>query len=454
MNDITPENKMASMPMKKLLFTMALPMMLSMMIQALYNVVDSIFVAKISENALGAVSLAFPMQNFIIAVSAGTGIGINALLSKSLGQKNFELSNKISSVSLFLAFCGWILFCLIGIIFIDVYLEGQTDVQEIIDLGRIYLRICLFGSLGIFFQVISEKLLQSTSLTTHSMIVQGTGAIINIILDPILIFGLFGFPELGITGAALATVIGQFSGAILGIYMNITKNKDISFSIKNALPNKEILKNIFSIALPSMLMMSIGSIMVFLLNMILSTFSSTAVVAFGACFKLYSFIMMPIFGITNSVIPIIAYNYGANNLDRIKQCFKYASICSAVFMSCGMLVFLSIPAQLLSLFDASDEMLSIGIVALRIVSFSFPLISFNIICSSTFQSLGNGVYSLCVSIIRQLGVIIPVAYLLSLSGNLNIIWFAFPIAEVVGIAFSLFFLNKIKKRVENDLSIV
>lgn len=451
--DNAKENKMGNMPMKKLLFTMALPMMISMMIQALYNVVDSVFVAKISENALGAVSLAFPMQNFIIAVSAGTGIGINALLSKSLGQKDFELTNKIASISLFLAFCGWILFCIIGVLFIDIYLEGQTDVQEIIDLGRTYLQICLFGSLGIFFQVISEKLLQSTSLTTHSMIVQGTGAIINIILDPILIFGLFGLPELGITGAALATVIGQFSGAILGIFMNITKNKEITFSIKNALPNKEILKNIFAIAFPSMLIMSIGSIMVFLLNMILTTFSSTAVVAFGACFKLYSFIMMPIFGVTNSIVPIIAYNYGAGNLDRIKECFKYASITAFTFMTVGMLIFLSIPSELLSIFDASEEMLSIGVVALRIVSLCFPLISFNIVCSSAFQSLGNGMYSLCVSVIRQLGVIIPVAYLLSLSGNLNIIWFAFPIAEIVGIGFSLFFLRKITKRVEKDLAV-
>lgn len=448
----TNENKMGVMPIKILLFKMAIPMMLSMMIQALYNVVDSIFVAQISENALGAVSLAFPMQNFIIAVAAGIGIGVNSFLSKSLGRKDFQLSNKVASVSLLLAFCSWIIFFFIGLFFIDIYLAGQTDVPEIIDLGRSYLQICLFGSLGIFIQVISEKLLQSTGLTTHSMMVQGTGAIINIILDPILIFGWFGFPALGIAGAAYATVIGQTSGAILGIYMNLTKNKEIHFDLKEIMPTSAILKSIFSIAIPSMLMMSIGSIMVFFLNMILSSFSSTAVVAFGACFKLYSFVMMPIFGITNSLIPIIAYNYGAGNISRIKEGFKYGCISAISLMTFGMVIFLTFPSQLLSIFDASDELLSIGVTALKTVSFSFPLIAFSIICSSTFQALGNGLYSLCTSLIRQLGIMIPVAYALSLTGNLDLIWLAFPIAEFVGVLCSILFLKKSLKKVTTDIS--
>lgn len=444
-------NKMGIMPIKKLLFQMSLPMILSMTIQALYNVVDSMFVAKISENALSAVSLAFPMQNFIISVSVGIGVGVNSLLSKNLGQHNFKSANKVASVSLFLAFCSWLMFVFIALFFIDFYLKGQTDVQEIIDLGRAYLRICLFGSLGIFIQVTTEKLLQSTGLTTYNMMVQGTGAIINIILDPILIFGLFGMPALGVAGAGIATVIGQFSGATLGLYLNYSKNKEIKITTSDMLPTKTIVSDIFKIAIPSILMLSVGSVMVFFLNKILNSFTPTAIAVFGSCYKLQSFVMMPVFGITNSVIPIVAYNYGALKMDRIKETIRHAIIWSIAIMTTGMFIFQLFPRNLLSIFDASPEMLAIGIPALKIISLCYPTAAFNIVCSSVYQALGCGSYSLVVSLTRQLIFLLPIAYVLSLSSNLELVWLCFPISEIIGFSLSIFLIRKLLKFVSSEI---
>lgn len=442
------ENKMGTMPINKLLFSMSVPMIISMLVQALYNIVDSAFVAQISENALSAVSLAFPMQNFMIAVAAGTGVGTNALLSKSLGARKFDTANKTASVSVFLAIINWLFFVLICIFFTKSFLRGQTDVAEIIQEGETYLHIVLIGSLGIFVEVAMERLLQSTGRTVYAMISQSVGAIVNIVLDPILIFGLFGLPEMGVAGAAMATVIGQFISCAVGITLNLKKNPEIHIQIKNMLPNPTILKNIYIVALPSILMISIGSIMIFCMNRILDGFTSTAIAVFGVYFKLQSFIFMPVFGLNNGMVPIIAYNYGARNKLRINQTIKLSIITAIVIMLVGFAIFQIIPEKLLAMFKASENMIAIGVPALRIISFSFLLAGYNIVASSVFQALGNGIYSLSISVARQLVVLLPAAYLLARLGELNSVWLSFPIAEVVAFALCSLFLVQILKRLD------
>ena len=439
------ENKMGVMPENKLLLTMSLPMMAAMLIQALYNIVDSIFVAQISENALSAVSLAFPMQNFMIAVGTGTGVGVNALLSKNLGAKRFKLANKTANVSMFLVLMNWILFIFVGLFLAEPFLRGQTDVAEIVDYGNTYLRICCVASLGVYAEIALERLLQATGRTMYTMITQATGAIVNIVLDPILIFGMFGMPKMGIAGAALATVIGQFIAAGLALYFNLRKNLEIQFQFSNILPTKFILYNIYKVAVPSILMVSIGSVMMFFMNRILAVFTTTAIAVFGVYSKLQSFIFMPIFGMNNGMVPIVAYNYGARKRERIVKTVRLAVMYAVLLMLIGFAIFQSIPDKLLLMFNASAEMLQIGEPALRLISFSFLLAGFNIICSSVFQALGNGVYSLIISIIRQLVVLVPVAFLLSQMGVLDRIWLAFPIAEVAASLLCVFFLKKISK---------
>lgn len=439
------ENKMGTMPVNKLLLNMSLPMMIAMLIQALYNIIDSIFVAQISENALSAVSLAFPMQNFMIAVGTGTGVGVNALLSKSLGAKRIKIANKTANISIFLVFMNWLLFVCIGLFVSVPFLKGQTNVAEIVTYGDIYLKICCVASLGIFAEIALERLLQATGRTFYTMVTQGIGAVINIILDPILIFGMFGLPKMGVIGAALATVIGQFVAAGLALYFNLKKNHEIQFAWKNMLPQKFILAHIYKVAIPSILMVSIGSVMMFFMNRILAVFTTTAIAVFGVYFKLQSFILMPIFGMNNGMVPIIAYNYGARNRERITKTIRYAVVYAVCMMLLGFALFQIIPDKLLLLFDASDAMLAIGIPALRFISISFLLAGFNIISSSVFQAMGNGVYSLIVSVIRQLFILVPVAYVLSRTGILDIIWLAFPIAEVCAALLCVFFLKKILK---------
>ncbi len=442
------ENKMGAMPVNKLLFSMSVPMVISMLVQALYNIVDSAFVAQISENALSSVSLAFPMQNFMIAVAAGTGVGTNALLSKSLGAKKFDTANKTASVSIFLAFINWLAFVIICLVFTTPFLKGQTNVAEIIEGGEVYLHIVLIGSLGIFVEVAMERLLQSTGRTFEAMISQGVGAVTNIILDPIFIFGLFGLPKMGVAGAAIATVIGQFVSCGVGIFLNLRRNHEIHIHVKNAIPNKHILKSIYIVAMPSILMISIGSIMIFFMNRILDGFTPTAIAVFGVYFKLQSFIFMPVFGLNNGMVPIIAYNYGARNRQRIHQTIKLSIIAAVIMMLAGFAIFQFLPYKLLTIFKASENMIAIGVPALRIISFSFLLAGYNIVSSSVFQALGNGVYSLIISIARQLVVLLPAAYLLSRLGNLNHVWLAFPIAEITAFALCTVYLIRIMKKLD------
>lgn len=441
----TKENKMGTMPVHKLLLDMSLPMMIAMLVQALYNIIDSIFVAQISENALSAVSLAFPMQNFMIAVATGTGVGVNALLSKCLGAKRFNIANKTANSSLFLTLMNWIIFVLVGLLIAKPFLRGQTDVAEIVTLGTTYLRICCIASLGIFAEICLERLLQATGRTIFTLGTQATGAIINIILDPILIFGWFGMPAMGIAGAALATVIGQFVAAALALYCNIHKNHEIKFDFKNIIPTKFILYQVYKVAIPSILMVSIGSVMMFFINRILAVFTTTAIAVFGVYFKLQSFIFMPIFGMNNGMVPIVAYNFGARKRERIIHTVKLAIKYAIGMMLIGFFIFQIIPDKLLLLFNASPDMIAIGVPALRLISICFLLAGFNIICSSVFQALGNGVYSLIVSAVRQLVLLVPVAFLLSKTGILNRIWLAFPIAEVGAAILCIFFLRKMMR---------
>jgi putative MATE family efflux protein len=370
------------------------------------------------------------------------------LLSKSLGAKKFDTANKTASVSIFLAVMNWLVFVLICLFFTTPFLKGQTDVAEIIQGGEVYLHIVLIGSLGIFVEVAMERLLQSTGRTFDAMISQGVGALINIVLDPILIFGLFGLPKMGVAGAAIATVIGQFISCMVGVTLNLKRNHEVHIQIKEMLPNKAILKSIYIVALPSILMISIGSIMIFCMNRILDGFTSTAIAVFGVYFKLQSFIFMPVFGLNNGMVPIIAYNYGARSKPRIHQTIKLSVIAAIVIMFAGFAVFQILPEKLLGMFKASENMIAIGVPALKIISFSFLLAGYNIVASSVFQALGNGIYSLIISVARQLVVLLPAAYILSRFGELNKVWLAFPIAEVVAFALCSFFLVRIMKRLD------
>lgn len=445
--EIRQENKMGVMPVPKLIITMSLPIMISMLVQALYNIVDSMFVAKISENALTAVSMAFPLQNLMISVATGTAVGVNALLSRHLGAKDFQKVNKIADHAIFLAVASYLAFLLIGLFGSEVFFRSQTDIEEIIVHGTSYIRICCCLSLGLFVAIFCERLLQSTGKTVYSMISQGIGAITNIILDPILIFGMFGLPQMGVAGAALATVIGQILGAMTGIVLNVTRNKEISIRMKGFRPDFALIKQIYEIGIPSIIMASIGSVMTYGMNRILMGFSSTATAVFGVYFKLQSFIFMPVFGLNNGVIPVIAYNYGAAKRDRVLKAVKTSIVIAVCIMMMGLMVFQMIPDVLLSLFDASETMLSIGVPALRIVSLSFVFAGFCIACSSVFQALGLATYSMVTSVARQLLVLLPVAYLFSLTGNLYLVWFAFPIAELMSLTVTVVYMIRINKKV-------
>ena len=437
------ENKMGVMPVNRLLITMSLPMVISMLVQALYNIVDSVFVAQINEAALTAVSMAFPIQNLMIAVAAGTGTGVNALLSKSLGEKNKRMVDDTANMGVFLAICSYAVFAIIGIFLSRIYFAAQISDAQIIEYGDEYMSvICLF-SFGLFGQIITERLLQATGRTIFTMFTQGIGAIINIILDPILIFGLLGLPAMGVTGAAAATVIGQIIAAILGFVCNAVYNHDITLSIKGIFTiDTTVISKVYQVGIPSIIMQSITSVMTFSLNKILATFSSTAVAVFGVYYKLNSFIFMPVFGMNNGLVPILSYNYGARKPDRIKKTIKLGMKYAVAIMIFGLLLFELFPSGLLGIFDASQEMLSIGCVALRIIASSFVFAGVAIICSTVFQAIGNPLHSLIMSVCRQLLVIVPVAWLLSLSGRLELVWLAFPIAEFVSVAMSIFFMKK------------
>lgn len=441
------ENKMGVMPIDKLIVSMSLPIMVSMLVQALYNIIDSIFVAKISENALTAVSMAFPIQNLMIAVGVGTAVGMNALLARSLGEKDFDKVNKIAENGIFLAILSYLAFLLLGLFFSESFFRSQTDIEEIIVYGTQYLSVCCCLSFGVFVQVMFERMLQATGKTVYSMISQGVGAIVNIILDPILIFGLLGLPKMGVIGAAAATVIGQVVAAIVGIVLNQTKNPEVRIQLKGFRPNGGIIRQIYGIGVPSIVMQAIGSVMTYGMNRILISFTPTATAVFGVYFKLQSFIFMPVFGLNSGVIPIMAYNYGANKRERVTKTLKHTVGYAVTILTLGFVLFQTIPGLLLQMFNASEHMLTLGIPALRIISISFIPAAIGISCSGAFQALGKAVYSMLVSIARQLVVLLPAAFLLALSGNVNLVWWAFPIAELFSLVMTLVFMRKLYKNI-------
>lgn len=445
-NAMQQENKMGVMPVNRLLVSISLPIMISMLVQALYNVVDSMFVAQVSENALTAVSLAFPAQNLMIAVATGTGVGVNALLSKSLGEKNYDQANRTANHAVLLACCNYAVFAILGMAFSRRFFEAQTQVAEIIAYGTSYLRVCTLFSFGIFIQITFERLLQSTGKTMYSMFTQGLGAIINIILDPILIFGWLGLPALGVAGAAIATVIGQISAGVLGWFLNQRKNHEIQLSIKGFRPEGHIIGKIYKVGIPSIIMASIGSVMTFGMNKILILFSTTATAVFGVYFKLQSFVFMPVYGLNNGLVPIISYNYGAKKPKRIIQAIRLSILYAVSIMLVGLVVFQLCTERLLSFFNASEHMMSIGTVALRVISLHFIIAGFSVICSSVFQSLSHGLLSLSSSLLRQLVVLLPVAFWIARIGVLDYVWWAFPIAEVFSALSCALFLRYVYQK--------
>ena len=443
--EVKEENKMGTMPVGKLIFNMSLPMMVSMLVQALYNIVDSIFVANLSENALTAVSLAFPLQTLLIAVGAGTGVGMNALLSKSLGEKNFKKANDTAANAAVLYILSYILFLILGFSVVKpFYLSqiGNADV-EIMEMGIEYLSTVMIFSFGLFTQFFFERLLTSTGRTIFSMTSQLTGAVTNIILDPILIFGLFGAPKMGVTGAAIATVIGQCVAGIVAAACNHKYNHDVKLSFKGFKPDLKIIGTIYAVGVPSIIMQSIGSIMTYCMNRILIEFSSTATAVFGVYFKLQSFFFMPVFGLNNGITPIISYNYGAKKRKRMIHTIKLSMAVAFCLTFVGFIAFEAIPQVLLGMFNSSQQLLEIGIPALRIIGIHFLIAWFCIVAGTVFQALGKAVFSMIVSIMRQLFVLVPAAYILAKVGGLHAVWWSFPIAEIISLAVSLTFLIRI-----------
>ena len=439
------ENKMGTMPVGKLLFNMAFPMVLSMLVQALYNVVDSIYVSNISESAVTALSLAFPIQNIQIGFSTGIGVGVNALLSKSLGEGDREAANHAAGTGISLALMASALFMLFGFFGTTPYYSVQSDVAETVQNGIAYSSICCIFTLGLFMEILFERLLQASGRTVHTMITQSVGAVANIILDPIFIFGVepLGIPAMGIAGAAIATVIGQWLAALLALIFNLRFNPDVRFALRYLRPTKAALKPILAVGVPSIVMMCIGAVMNFSMNQILQSFNETATGVFGIYYKLQSFFFMPLFALNNATISIVAYNYGARKPKRISATLWRACFTAAAIMLLGLLAFQLIPQVLLGFFNPSEEFLRIGISALRIISIHFPLAAFGIALGASFQALGNGIYATVTSLCRQMIALLPAAFLLSLTGEVTNVWWAFPIAEVVSLTVTLLLFRRI-----------
>ncbi|MCQ2420466.1 MAG: MATE family efflux transporter [Clostridia bacterium] len=445
------ENKMGYMPVGKLVFTMSLPMIISMLVQACYNIIDSIYISRFSEEALAAISYAFPAQNLMIGFATGVGVGVNALLSKSLGEKNYDRANRTAGNGLLLSTVSYILFLLFALFGAQWFISFQTKTETIIRYGTEYLTICCGFSFGIFGEILFERYMQATGRTLLTMFTQGLGAVVNIVLDPIFIFGYFGLPAMGAKGAAIATVIGQILAFLLAVILNHFKNPDVNLSAAALKPEKFIIGRILEVGIPSILMMAVGSLMTTGMNKILNKFSDLAVTVFGVYFKLQSFIFMPVFGLNNGVIPIIAFNYGARHRKRMLSAIKIGVIAATGFMILGILVMQLLPAQALSLFEASEEMLAIGVPALRIISISYIFAGACIAISSVFQALGHGTYSTIVSVARQLLILLPMAYLFSLTNNLNMVWLAYPIAEIMSITVTLLLFFRLYKKTIRDL---
>ncbi len=441
-------NKLGTMPISKLIWNMSLPIIVSMLVQALYNIVDSVFVSRICEQALTAVSLAFPAQNLMIGLATGTAVGVNALMGRALGAGDRERANHIATNGVFLAGVGFAICAILAAFFARTFFAAQTSIDYIVDNGATYLRICCCASLGLFAEIMFERLLQGTGRSILSMYTQGLGAIVNIILDPICIFVL----NMGVAGAAVATVIGQICGCTLALYFNLKKNHDIHLHFKGFRPHWKVIGQIYAIGLPSVVMVAIGSVMTFCMNKILIAYHSakeTAATAFGIYFKLNSFIFMPIFGLNNGVVPIVAYNYGAQHRKRMTETIKRSTIYASCIMLLGMVIFLSIPATLLKIFDATDTLLAVGVPALRIISLSFCMAGASIALTSAFQALGKSVYSMIISIIRQLVFLVPLAYVLARYGagigNDDLVWWSYPIAEIAALTVSLLFFRHMYK---------
>lgn len=445
------ENKMGYMPVGKLVFTMSLPMIISMLVQACYNIIDSIYISRFSEEALAAVSYAFPAQNLMIGFATGVGVGVNAVLSKSLGEKNYKGVNKAAGNGLLLAVVSYVLFLIFGLFGANWFISFQTETQSIVEYGTDYLSVCCCFSFGIFGEVLFERYMQSTGRTIYTMFTQGIGAICNIILDPIFIFGYLGFPAMGAKGAAIATVIGQIIAFLIAVVLNALKNPEVKLDKDAFVPDRHIIGRILEVGIPSILMMAVGSLMTTGMNKILHRFSDLAVTVFGVYFKLQSFVFMPIFGLNNGVIPIVAFNYGARHKKRMLKAVKVACFAASGFMAFGLLIMQVFPAQALSLFDASPAMLEIAVPALRIISTSYIFAGICIALGSVFQALGHGTYSTIVSIARQLLILLPTAYLFSLSGKLNLVWLAFPIAEIMSITVTIILFVRIYRNVIKDI---
>ena len=440
------ENKMGVMPVNKLLLSMSLPMMLSMLVQALYNIVDSIFVSRVDEYAVRAVSLAFPVQSLMIALAVGTAVGVNALLSRALGEKNYERVNKVASNGLFAIIICYFLFLIVGLTLVKPFMASQSDVEQVRVYGNAYLSICCVLSIGIYIQTIFERLLQSTGKTFYTMITQGIGAITNIILDPIMIFGYFGFPRMEAAGAAIATVCGQIVAAVAAMVFHFRFNKEVKLKLKGFRPSLSMLGQIYAVGAPSIVVQAIGSVMTYGMNLILAAYG-VAQTVFGLYFKLQSFVFMPIFGLNNGMVPIVAYNYGSGSRERVVEVIRRSIVYAVCIMLAGLVIMQVFPDKLLLLFNAQEELLNVGVPALRTISLSFIFAGYCIIVGSVFQALGNGVYSMIVSIARQLVVLLPVAYLLSLTGQVTNIWWAFPIAELMSTSVTTFFLIRINKKI-------
>ena len=452
-NAVSPlqENKMGVMPVGKLLVNMAVPMIMSMLVQALYNVVDSIYVSRISEDAVTALGLAFPVQNVQIGYGIGIGVGVNSLLSKSLGEGNREKANRAAGNGIFLMLVGSVFFVLFGLFGVRPYYEMQSDVADIVEGGAVYTSICCVFTAGAFFQILFERMLQATGRAVHTMIIQGVGALINIVLDPVFIFGVpaLNIPAMGIAGAAIATVLGQWGGALLGLFFNLYLNPDVHLTLKGILPRANTIRPILTVGVPSIIMNSVSSVMNFSMNQILLGFpvvGNTATGVFSIYYKLQSFFFMPLFGLNNATISIVAYNYGARNPQRIQKTLKLAVYSALFFMIAGLLAFMLIPETLLGIFELSDTFVSLGKTALRIISLHFPLAAVGIALGASFQALGNGIYSTITSLCRQMLALLPAAYLLSLSGDVNAVWWAFPIAEVISLTVTLIFFSRIYRQ--------
>ena len=441
------ENKIGTMPMPKLMITMSLPIMISMLVQALYNIVDSMFVARLSQDALAAVSLCYPVQTIMIAIACGTGVGFNTLLSRCLGERNTDKANQVVLHGLMIALVNWLLFVVLGFLLARPFLMLFSGQENVIEMGVVYMQICTTLSFGVFMQITYERILQASGQPVYNMIMQGIGALVNIVLDPIFIFGYFGIPAMGVAGAALATVLGQIIAMLLGIWIVQKKTRSIQIHIRSFSLDFTILKQIYKIGFPAILMQSIMSFMTVMMNMILAPFSEMAVSVFSIYYKLQQFVFMAVLGMNNALIPILSYNYGANQMERIREGIRFALWMSCVIMAIGTVVFQLLPTQLLYLFDAKETLLSIGIPALRTISVSFVFAGISMVLCSVFQALGSPNHSLLVTLLRQMVILLPLAYGFSSAFGLDMCWWSFPITEVLCALLSLYLLRSVQKRV-------